>query len=139
MSRDCLWVAVAAGRPGWVCVCVSVCGFAGNLCHKRCFIYLFWGIARNNIHVEIIGLRFHKKIATFANNLLIVTRDESPLVYRAPESASEHSHFGPLPNIVISGHVISGQARFGTAQLHYLKLLCTGSSHGKSVQAPIRL
>ena len=43
--------------------------------------------------------------------MLIVTRDESPLVYRAPESASEHSHFGPLRNIVISGHVISGQAR----------------------------
>ena len=26
--------------------------------------------------------------------MLIVTRDESPLVYRTPESASEHSHFG---------------------------------------------
>ena len=55
---------------------------------------------------------------TFVTNVLIVTRDESPLVYRAPESASEHSHFGPLRNIVISG-----QARFGTAQLHYFKLL----------------
>ena len=44
---------------------------------------------------------------TFATNVLIVTRDESPLVYRAPESASEHSHFGPLRNIVIS-------VRFGT-------------------------
>ena len=31
---------------------------------------------------------------TFATNVLNVTRDESPLVYRAPESASEHSHFG---------------------------------------------
>ena len=30
---------------------------------------------------------------TFATNVLIVTRDESPLVYRAPD-ASEHSHFG---------------------------------------------
>ena len=29
-------------------------------------------------------------------NVLIVTRDESPLVYRAPESASEHSDFGQL-------------------------------------------
>ena len=78
---------------------------------------------------------------TFATNVLIVTRDESPLVYHTLESASEHSHFSPLRNIVISGHVISGQARFGTAQLHYFKLpvLCTGSSHGKSVQAPIRL
>ena len=76
---------------------------------------------------------------TFATNVVIVTRDESPLVYRVPESASEHSHFGPLRNIVISGHVISGQALFGTGQLHYFKLLCTGSSHGKSVQAPIRL
>ena len=63
---------------------------------------------------------------TFVTNVLIVTCDESPLVYRAQ-------------NIVISGHVISGQVRVGTAQLHYFKLLCTGSSHGKSVQAPIRL
>ena len=56
---------------------------------------------------------------TFATNVLIVTRDESPLVYRAPEFASEHSHFGQLRKIVISGHVISGQPRFGTAaQLH---------------------
>ena len=39
---------------------------------------------------------------TFATNMLIVTRDESPLVYHAPESASEHSRF-----IVIS-------VRFGT-------------------------
>ena len=31
---------------------------------------------------------------TFATNVLIVIRDESPLVYHAPESASEHSHFG---------------------------------------------
>ena len=44
----------------------------------------------------------------------IVTSDELPLVYRVPESASEHSHFGPLRNIVISG-----QARIGTAQLQY--------------------
>ena len=51
---------------------------------------------------------------TFATKVLIVTRDESPLVYRAPES--------PLRNIVISGHVLSGQARFGTADLHYFKL-----------------
>ena len=30
---------------------------------------------------------------SFATNVLIVTRDESPLVYRAPD-ASEDSHFG---------------------------------------------
>ena len=30
---------------------------------------------------------------TFATNVLIVTRDESPLVYRAPD-ASEDSNFG---------------------------------------------
>ena len=30
---------------------------------------------------------------TFATNVLIVTRDESPLVYRAPD-ASEDNHFG---------------------------------------------
>ena len=48
---------------------------------------------------------------------------------------SEHSHFEtcPIRNIVTSGHVISGQARFGTAQLHYFMLLCTATSHGKSV------
>ena len=45
----------------------------------------------------------------------------------------------PIQIIVTLGHVISGQARFGTAQLHNLKLLCTDCSHGKSVQAPIRL
>ena len=45
----------------------------------------------------------------------------------------------PIQIIVTLGHVISGQARFGTAQLHHLKLLCTDCSHGKSVQAPIRL
>ena len=45
----------------------------------------------------------------------------------------------PIRNIVTSGDVISGQARFGTAQLHSFKLLCTGSSHGKSVQALIQL
>ena len=51
------------------------------------------------------------------------------------------SHFGtcPIRNIVTLGHVISEQARFGTEQMHYFKLLCTGRSHGKSVQAPIRL
>ena len=38
-----------------------------------------------------------------------------------------------IGNIVTSGHVVSGHARFGTAQLHYFNLLCTGSSHGKSV------
>ena len=59
---------------------------------------------------------------------------------------SGHDHFGTrhfgtysIRYIVTSGHVISGQARFGTAQLLYFKLLCTGSSHGKSVQAPIWL
>ena len=38
---------------------------------------------------------------------------------------SVHSHFGtcPIRNIVTLGHVISGQARFRTAQLHYFKLL----------------
>ena len=59
---------------------------------------------------------------TFPTNVLIVTRDESPLVYRAPETASEHNNIGPLRQIVISGYVTSGQARFGTAQLHYFKL-----------------
>ena len=54
---------------------------------------------------------------TFAPNVLIVTRDESPLVYRAPESASD------TRNRVISGHVISGQAQFWPAPLQYFKLL----------------
>ena len=35
-------------------------------------------------------------------------------------------------NIVTSGHVISGQARFVTAQLHYFKLLCTGTVRTES-------
>ena len=59
-------------------------------------------------------------------------------------SGHDHSgtrHFGKysIRYIVTSGHVMSGQARFGTEQLHYFKLLCTGRSHEKSVQAPIRL
>ena len=57
----------------------------------------------------------------------IAIRDELPMVYRARARRT-------FRNIVTSGHVISGRARFGTAQLHYCKLLCTGSSHGKSVQ-----
>ena len=53
-----------------------------------------------------------------------------------------HGHFGTchfgtysIQYIVTSGHVISGQVQFGTAQLHYFK--CTDSSHGKSVQVLI--
>ena len=69
---------------------------------------------------------------SFVTDVLIAISDESPLVYRAPGAPD-------VLEIVTSGHVISGQVRFGTAQLHYFKLLCTGSSHGKSVQAPIRL
>ena len=66
---------------------------------------------------------------SFATNVLIVTRVESPLVYRTPD-ASEDSHFGTF-------HVVTSTIR--DCKLHYFKLLCTGSSHGKSVQAPIRL
>ena len=38
---------------------------------------------------------------------------------------SVHSYFGtcPIRYVVTSGHVIWGQARFGTAQLHYFKLI----------------
>ena len=61
----------------------------------------------------------------------LVTRDESPLVYRAPESASEHSHFGTC-------HIGTSTIRDCTSAI-YLKLPCSGSSHGKSVQAPFRL
>ena len=78
---------------------------------------------------------------------LIAIRDESPLT-----SSGFAGRFGTWPLrytpfrdnsiriIVTSGHIISGQARFGIAQLHYFKLglLCTDSSLGKSVQAPIR-
>ena len=93
----------------------------------------------NTIPYKLVTLMTFETLKWNATNLLIVTRDESPLVYHALVSASEHSHFGPLRNIVISGHVISGQARFGTTQLHNFKSQCTGSLHGKSVQAPIRL
>ena len=139
-----------------MCVCVSV--DSSEVCVKSAssrFIFLFWEVLRcphkrivkcyrpnesvyrkkqhtrgnNTIPYKLATLMTFetlKWIYTFATNVPIVTRDESPLS-------------SPLRNIVISGHVISGQSRFGTAQLHYFKLLCTGSSHGKSVQAPIRL
>ena len=103
-----------------VCVCVCVCGFVvsathliyfGDLlrcAHKRIVTIMKLYIARNNIQAELI--RFRKTLATllpfgnlkctwkytFATDVLIAIRDESPLFYRAPGTpdVSEHSHFG---------------------------------------------
>ena len=86
----------------------------------RCFIYLFWGsvtlstykhrhynesVHRKKQHTHgnntipcklatLVTFETLKWKYTVVTNVLIVTRDESPLVYRVPESASEHSHFG---------------------------------------------
>ena len=82
--------------------------------HKRIVTITKVYIARNNIGPTRGNNKIPYKLATlmtfetlkwkytFARNVLIVTRDESPLVYRAPESASEHSHFGLLRNVVNS-------------------------------------
>ena len=82
----------------------------------------------NNKQVELI--LFRKNIATL---LMLETLKWE---YTFATDVSGHDHFGTYSIRYI---VTSGQARFGTAQLHYFKLLCTGSSHGKSVQAPIQL
>ena len=99
-------------------------------------------IKRNNMQMELIQLiRFRKKIASlltfetlkwkYTTDVLSVTGLHWSVAGRAGRT---------FRKIVTSEHVISGQARFGTAQLHHLKLLCTCSSHRKSVQAtPIRL
>ena len=82
--------------------------------HKRVVTMTKMYTSTTNIHVEII--RFRKKVATlmtffslkwkhsFATNVLIVTRDESPLVYRAPDS-SEDKKFRLL-NCTISSYYV---------------------------------
>ena len=69
--------------------------------HKRIITITKVCIARNNKHLEntipyklasLVTFESLKWKYTFASNVLIVTRDESPLVYRAPD-ASEDSHF----------------------------------------------
>ena len=106
-------MAVCGDVTMWRCLCHWMCQLRASFIyfgevlrcpHKRIVTITKVYTARNNIHVEII--RFRKHLATlmtfetlkwkypFATNVRIVTRDESPLVYRAPESASEHSHFG---------------------------------------------
>ena len=75
---------------------------------------------------------------TFGTDVLIAIRYESPLVQGRRTFRDMTMHFGtrnfgtfsiryshfetcPIRNIVTSGHVISGKARFGTAQQHYFK------------------
>ena len=145
-------IAFAGWAGRLVCVCVSVDSL--DVCVKsatRCFIYLFCGSVTLSGHIKASSLH-RKKKHTRGNNTIpyklatlvtfetlkwkhtfatIVTRDESPLVYRAPESASEHSHFGTF-------HIGTSTIRDCTTALFQLTMP-TCSSHGNSVQAPIRL
>ena len=54
-------------------------------------------------------------------------------------AASLHLRFTLDESPLVIAHQMLRKIVSSTAQLHYFKLLCTGSSHGKSVQAPIRL
>ena len=94
----------------------------------------------------LLSLETLKWEYTFAADVLIAIRYESPLVQGASgvPDVSGHDHFGTRHfgtfsswYVVTSGHVISGQARFGTEQQHYFKLLCTGSSHGPSANSAL--
>ena len=128
----------------WGCMCVGMClrasftyfGEVLRCPHKRIVTITEVYIARNNIHVEII--RFRKELAIL---LTFETLKWKPTTRSLLHVTSRHWCIAhrTLRNVVISGRVISGQALFGTAQLHYFKLLCTGSSYGKSVQPPNRL
>ena len=71
--------------------------------------------ARNNIHVELI--RFRKILTYFID---IGNFEVGPIVFATAVFTS-----------VLVAPDVSGHDHFGT--------LCTGSSHGKSVQAPILL
>ena len=70
--------------------------------HKRIVTMAKVYIAINHIHgnnmipyklATLLTFETLKWKYTFATNVLIVTRDESPQVHRVPD-ASEHSHFG---------------------------------------------
>ena len=128
-SRDCLWILCVGSFYSQLRATFTYFGEVLRCPHKRIVPKTKVFIARNNINVEII--LFRKKLVTlftfetlkwkptFATAVLIAIRT--------------------FRNIVSSGQVISGHTLFGSAQLHYFKLLCTGSSHGKPLQAPIRL
>ncbi len=126
----------------WICLLVAFCGCAsftyfGQLLrcpHKRIVNIMKVYIKRNNIQMELIRFRKLASLLTFETLKWIYTTDVLSVTRRHWSVAGR-----TFRKIVTSGHVISGQAQFGTAQLHHLKLLCTGSSHGNSVQAPIRL
>ena len=49
-------------------------------------------------------------------------------------SVNSHFRTSPIRNIVTSGHVISGQARFGTA---HNSIICTGSLHSPSASSAL--
>ena len=117
---------------GSLCQCAASFTYFGEVLHcphKRIVTITKVYIARNNIHLEII--RFHFQISDFSDiwnfEVNIYFRSLLPVMSRHWSIARRM-----LRKIVISGHFISGQAWFGTEQLHYFKLLCTGSSHGKA-------
>ena len=78
-------------------------------------------IASNNLPVEII--RFHTK--GFSDYLKL---DNKVFI----------AHLKLANNVFIADRSFR-KIGMSTSQLHYFMLLCTGSSPGKSVQAPIRL
>ena len=115
--------------------------------HQRIVNIMKVYIKRNNIQVEL--MRFRKNsdfidVWNFEVGIYFHDRRAHCYPWRVATGLSHAGcagRFGtcPIRNIVTSEHVISRQARYGTAQLHYFKSLRTDSSHGKSVQAPIRL
>ena len=138
-------------------MCVDVCVFYSQLrasftyfgdmlrCpHKRIVTITKVYIARNNIQVELIRFRKNSDFIDIGNfEVETYFRDRrahcypirfSPLVNRAPgaPNVSEHSHFGTC-------HIGTSTIRDCTTALFQVKLPYTCSSHGKSVQGPIRL
>ena len=108
-------------------------------------MYIEW----NNIQMEL-RFRNNSDFIDFGNFevVIIFLYFRYPLRFatgsRGAKDVSGHDHFGTrhfgtfsIRNIVTPGHVISGQARFGTAQQHYFKLLFTGSSHGPSANSAV--
>ena len=117
--------------------------------HKHIVNIMKVYIEMNIIQVEIIRLRKNSEFIAFGNfevEIIILSRPTCSLLsvptvlFRGRRTFRHmttsvhaisvhvqfvHSHVGtcPIRNIVTSGHVISGQRRFGTAQLHYFKLL----------------
>ena len=109
---------VRRGRPVWFCLCHRAASFTyfGEVLrcpHKRIVTITKVYIARNNIHVELI--RFRKN-----SDFIDIGNFEVGISFATAVFTS-----------VLVAPDVSGHDHFGT--------LCTGSSHGKSVQVPIRL